>query len=131
MGKGTVRYIGRKGGAGKMVKIRHNSTYQTAYLHMSRFKRGLRKGSRVKQGDIIGYVGSTGYATGPHLHFSFYERGRYIDPLGKKFPSADPIAKKDKKSFAKNVKRFEPLLPSWEDDVDIIATRKKESNTAH
>ena len=131
VGKGTVRYIGRKGGAGKMVKIRHNSTYQTAYLHMSRFKRGLRKGSKVKQGDVVGYVGSTGYATGPHLHFSFYERGRYVDPLGKKFPSADPIAKKDKESFSKNVKRFEPLLPSWEDDIDIIATRKKESNTAH
>jgi murein DD-endopeptidase MepM/ murein hydrolase activator NlpD len=131
VGKGTVRYIGRKGGAGKMVKIRHNSTYQTAYLHMSRFKKGIRKGSKVKQGDVIGYVGSTGYATGPHLHFSFYERGRYVDPLGKKFPSADPIAKKDKTSFSKNVEKFEPLLPSWEDDIDIIAARKKESNKAH
>ena len=73
----------------------------------------------------------TGYATGPHLHFSFYERGRYIDPLGKKFPSADPIAKKDKAKFTANVTRYDPMLPAWEDQLEVIANRKNETKNAH
>ena len=131
VGKGKIVYLGRKGGAGKMIKIRHNSVYKTAYLHMSGYKKGLRRGSKVKQGDIIGYVGSTGYATGPHLHFSFYERGRYVDPLGKKFPSADPISKKDKSQFKLNVEKYKPLLPKWEDEKGSVAITDKSTKTAH
>jgi murein DD-endopeptidase MepM/ murein hydrolase activator NlpD len=74
------------------VRVRHNNTYETAYLHLSGFANGVKKGQRVKQGQVIGYVGMTGLATGPHLHFSFYENGVFVDPLGKKFPSKDPIS---------------------------------------
>lgn len=114
VGKGQITILGRRGGSGKMIKIRHNSVYQTAYLHLSRYAKGLRKGSRVEQGQIIGYVGSTGLATGPHLHFSFYENGRYVDPLGKKFPAADPVPKKQMDQFKTLVSKTLPLLPNWQ-----------------
>ncbi|MCB0334600.1 MAG: M23 family metallopeptidase, partial [Bdellovibrionales bacterium] len=72
--------------SGNMVKIRHTNKYSTAYLHLSRIAKGLRKGQRVKRGEVIGAVGSTGYATGPHLHYSLYENGRYVDPMKTKLP---------------------------------------------
>ncbi len=99
VGDGRIVFAKRRGGSGKMVKIRHNSVYQTAYLHLSRYAKGIRSGVKVSQGQIIGYVGSTGLATGPHLHFSFYERGRYVNPLGKKFPSAAPVRKSNMSEF--------------------------------
>ena len=68
-GGGVVEYVGRKGSYGKYIRIRHNSKYKTAYAHLSRYKRRLRKGSRVKQGQVIAYVGTTGRSTGPHLHY--------------------------------------------------------------
>jgi murein DD-endopeptidase MepM/ murein hydrolase activator NlpD len=93
VGGGQIAYLGRNGGNGNMIKIRHNSQYQTAYKHLSGYATGLQRGKRVKQGEVIGYVGSTGLATGPHLHFEFYEKGVYVDPLGKKFPRENPVAK--------------------------------------
>ena len=69
-----------------MVKIRHGERYSTAYLHLSKISKGIRKGSKVKRGKVIGAVGSTGLATGPHLHFSFYDRKRYVDPMRIKLP---------------------------------------------
>ena len=113
VGDGRISYLGRNGGSGKMIKIRHNSTYVTAYLHLNAYKKGLRRGVKVKQGDIIGYVGKTGLATGPHLHFEFHEHGRYVDPMGIKFPSADPVPAKKTDSFKQLVAEVLPLLPSW------------------
>lgn len=80
-GNGIVDYVGRRGGYGKYIRIRHNTTYKTAYAHLSRYRKGLTKGARVKQGDIIGYVGSTGRSTGPHLHFEVLENGKQINPM--------------------------------------------------
>lgn len=88
VGDGVIDYIGRGKASGKWIRIRHTKTYQTAYMHMHNFRKGLKLGSKVKQGQIIGYVGSTGSATGPHLHFAFYENGKFKDPLGKSFPAS-------------------------------------------
>ena len=85
---GVVVERGRRGGNGNFVKVRHSKQYTTQYLHMSRFKDDVRVGSRVKQGDIIGYVGSTGLATGPHVCYRFWKDGRQIDHRALKFPPA-------------------------------------------
>ena len=113
IGAGTIVEVGPHGGSGNMIKIQHNGTYATAYLHMSRFAPGLRKGSKVEQGQVIGYVGTTGLSTGPHLHFAFYENGVYVDPLGRKFPSADPIAKNALPGFLKEASNVLRTLPDW------------------
>ncbi len=93
VGDGRIVKIGRYGGSGKMIVLDHVAGYRTKYLHMSRFKRGLRRGSKVLQGDIIGYVGATGYATGPHLHFEMSKHRRLMDPLKVNLPAADPVPK--------------------------------------
>lgn len=80
-GDGIVEYAGRKGAYGKYIRIRHNGMYQTAYAHMSRFAAGVTSGGRVRQGDVIGYVGSTGRSTGPHLHFEILQQGNQINPM--------------------------------------------------
>jgi murein DD-endopeptidase MepM/ murein hydrolase activator NlpD len=81
VGEGIVVTASYNGGAGKMVKIRHNSTYSTAYLHLSAIDKNIKVGSKVERGQVIGAVGQTGLASGPHLHFSLYKNGSYIDPL--------------------------------------------------
>lgn len=86
-GNGTIEMLGRNGAYGNYVRIRHNGSYATAYAHMSRFGRGLRIGSRVKQGQIVGYVGSTGRSTGPHLHYEVLKGGQQTNPLKVKFPA--------------------------------------------
>ena len=86
-GNGTIAEIGRNGGYGKYIRIRHNGRYATAYAHMSRFGRGLKRGSRVRQGQVIGYVGSTGASTGPHLHYEIHVEGRQTNPMALKLPS--------------------------------------------
>ena len=91
IGDGTVLSAGWAGGGGNTVKIRHNSSYTTSYMHLSRFARGLKAGQHVHQGQVIGYVGSTGTSTGPHLDFRVYRDGTAINPLKMVSPSADPI----------------------------------------
>jgi len=90
-GDGRIAHAATKGGYGRTVIIHHNGTYQTLYAHMSRYGNGIRTGTRVKQGQIIGYVGSSGLATGPHLHYEFHINGKHADPLGVKLPAADPL----------------------------------------
>lgn len=97
-GSGRVVYAGWKGGYGKYVKIRHNNSYSTAYGHLSRIKRGLRKGARISQGDIIGYVGSTGISTGPHLHYEVWRNRSLVNPLGIK---SSPVGRIPEKEFAR------------------------------
>ncbi|HRI60675.1 MAG TPA: peptidoglycan DD-metalloendopeptidase family protein [Saprospiraceae bacterium] len=89
--EGTVVEAGRKGGNGNYVKIRHDGVYQTQYLHMSGFAKGIRPGTRVAQGQTIGYVGSTGLATGPHVCFRFWKNGREVDHLRLNLPQPEPI----------------------------------------
>ena len=90
-GNGVVEYVGVQGGYGKVVVLRHQSSYTTLYGHLSGFAPGLRKGNRVSQGDVIGFVGATGLATGPHLHYEFRVSGVHQNPLAMALPTALPL----------------------------------------
>lgn len=84
---------------GKYIKIKHDKTYKTQYLHMSKFARGMKRGTKVSQGQTIGYVGSTGLATGPHVCFRFWKNGKQIDHLRENFPPPDPMDAEDLPKF--------------------------------
>lgn len=90
-GDGTIERAGPFSSFGNYVKIRHNGTYSTAYAHLNGFARGVRKGTRVRQGQVIGYVGTTGRSTGPHLHYEIHRDGKAINPLGLKLPSGEKL----------------------------------------
>ena len=98
-GDGVVKKAGWCGGGGNCVKIKHNSTYQTVYAHMSKFARGIKSGVRVKQGQIIGYVGSTGKSTGPHLHYEVIVNGKKVNSQKLKLPSGKVLKGKERKLF--------------------------------
>ncbi len=98
-GNGTVVHAGRKGGYGLYVRIRHNGTYQTAYAHMSGIARGVRKGKRVSQGQVIGYVGSTGRSTGNHLHYEVIRNGKFINSRRMHLPSGKALKGDDLAAF--------------------------------
>ncbi len=100
-GDGVVIEARYKRNNGNYVKIRHNGTYTTQYLHMQKIKRGIRPGVKVKQGDIIGFVGSTGLATGPHVCYRFWKNGKQVDHLREKFPSSKPVSKELRTDFFK------------------------------
>lgn len=103
VGDGRIIKIGRFGGSGKMIVLDHVAGYQTKYLHMSRFKKGMRRGSQVLQGQIIGYVGATGYATGPHLHYEMSKHRRIMDPSKVNLPSSDPVPEQALAHFQKHI----------------------------
>ena len=90
-GDGIVVEAGYSSGAGKFIKIRHNSVYTTMYLHLSKYAKGIKRGAGVKQGQVIGYVGSTGLSTGPHLDYRFFINGSPVDPLKVELPPSHPI----------------------------------------
>jgi len=119
IGDGVVIKKGWSGGGGKTIKIKHNSTYTTIYMHLSRYGKGISVGSRVKQGDIIGYVGSTGLSTGPHLDFRVYKNGSPIDPLKMKSPPAKPVKEEYKE-------KFKETLRSLKTQLDNITIPQKE-----
>jgi len=101
VGDGVVTVVGyQKGGGGNYVSIKHNSVYSTTYMHLNGFAKGIRKGVYVKQGDLIGYVGSTGLATGPHLDFRFYKNGYAVDPLKVEAPPVEPIHEENSQAYA-------------------------------
>ncbi|PKP27075.1 MAG: peptidase M23 [Bacteroidetes bacterium HGW-Bacteroidetes-2] len=101
---GTVEASGYTSGNGNYVKVKHNNTYSTQYLHMS--KRAVNAGQRVKQGDVIGYVGSTGLATGPHVCYRFWYNGKQVDPYAIKLPAAEPIKENLKESYFNFIKKL-------------------------
>ena len=103
IGDGVVVYKGFRTAEGNMVKIKHNSVYTSAYLHLSRYGRGLNVGDRVRQGQVIGYVGSTGYSTGPHLDFRIWKNGTPINPLKMESPPAEPLAESDMPAFLESM----------------------------
>jgi len=118
-GDGTVQFVGRKNGCGNEIVIKHSNDISTRYCHLEGFASNIRKAKKVNQGDTIGFVGSTGLATGPHLHYEFKIGGKNIDPIKVKLPSADPISKEFKSSFDTLVEdnklllsRFEYLYPN-------------------
>jgi murein DD-endopeptidase MepM/ murein hydrolase activator NlpD len=96
---GRITFRGRRGGAGNCVIVKHENGLQTVYMHMSKFKSGQRVGARVRAKDVIGYVGSTGLATGPHLHFGVKKNGRYIDPQKMKMTRGSGVSRKDMAQF--------------------------------
>jgi len=108
VGDGTVVYAGWKGAYGLTVSIRHNETYTTNYCHQSRVAVGY--GQKVKQGDVIGYVGSTGLSTGPHLHYEMVKRGVKINPLTEEFPPGEAIREADRTRFLQVVGEYRPQL---------------------
>jgi murein DD-endopeptidase MepM/ murein hydrolase activator NlpD len=103
---GIVSWVGRKGDNGKMVKIRHKKVYTTYYLHLSRYAHKIRVGRHVKQGQVIGYVGATGLATGPHLDFRITKRGKYLNPLRHKNIQAPPLPQKALPTFRAYAKQL-------------------------
>lgn len=113
-GDGTVMFLGRKGGYGNTIILRHGTTYSTVYAHMSRFVIGLKRGARVRQGDVIGFVGMTGLATGPHLHYEFQVNGVHRNPLTIPLPRTEGIP-------ANQVQEFEsataPLLARLDENT--------------
>jgi len=106
-GAGKIAFVGRKGGYGKVIYIKHQGSYTTIYGHLSGFAKGMRKGKSIRQGQLIGYVGSTGLASGPHLHYEFRVKGKHKDPLKVTFAPAIPINRKYLPTFKKATR---PLL---------------------
>ncbi len=112
LGDGVIIEKGYNNSAGNYVKIRHNSIYTTGYNHFSRFGKGIAKGVRVTQGQVIGYVGKTGYATGPHLDLRFWKSGKPVDPLKIEAPSVEPIKQENREAFLKLVAEYRVKLDS-------------------
>ncbi len=98
-GNGTIVKIGRNGGYGNYIQIKHSSGYATAYAHLSKFAKGLKKGSRIGQGDVIAYVGTTGRSTGPHLHYEVLVNGKQVNPADVKLPTGQTLTDKELRLF--------------------------------
>lgn len=118
IGDGTVLSAGWAGGGGNTVKIRHNSTYTTSYMHLSKYASGIKAGAHVTQGQVIGYVGMTGTATGPHLDFRVYKNGTAINPLTMESPSADPIQEK-------NLPALKEVFDKYKAEMDRLSGAKQ------
>ena len=117
---GKVIFRGRKGGYGNVVIIKHDRRYETLYAHLSRFSKKYKRGSRVDQGDVIGYVGSTGLATGPHLHYEFHVNGKHKNPLTVSLAQATPIRRELLADFKAET---QPLLTRLEQNSSISVAR--------
>ncbi|RLA04497.1 MAG: peptidase M23 [Gammaproteobacteria bacterium] len=117
-GDGKVVHVGRKGGYGRAVILQHGEKYTTLYAHMSRYRKGLKRGQRVKQGQTIGYIGSSGLATGPHLHYEFRVNGVHRNPLTVALPKAESLNKKYRADFEQKI---QPLLAQL-DTLDKTTT---------
>lgn len=122
VGDGVVVKAGRNGQAGRMVQIKHNGTYSTKYMHLSKYGSGIRVGAQVKQGQVIGYVGSSGLSTGPHLDFRFYRNGQAVDPLKVKSPPVKPVD-------PENIESFNITMNYWKDYLDTISFTISDSVT--
>ena len=112
-GDGKVVFAGWKGGYGRVVILQHAQGIQTLYGHMNGFARNVRAGSRVNQGQVIGYVGNTGLATGPHLHYEFYVNGSVRNPVTVKLPQANPIAAAEKAEFSALASQMQSQLATY------------------
>lgn len=123
-GDGTVDFVGVQGGYGNFIVIKHWNNYSTAYAHLSRFAAGLKRGAKVSQGEVIGYVGSTGWSTGPHLHYEFRVNNEPRDPMSIDVPNAQPLAGTELQRFrsvAGEMRHRLALLNSQENGVKLAA----------
>jgi murein DD-endopeptidase MepM/ murein hydrolase activator NlpD len=121
VGDGVISRAAWGGGYGNVVDIRHQRGYMTRYAHLQGFARGIRAGSRVQQGDIIGYVGSTGLATGPHLHFEFHENGRPVDPTTVRHITGEPVPRQHRDAFRANVRAQLALMDRLASPIHLAA----------
>lgn len=122
-GDGKVLLAGRRGGYGNTVIIQHGNTYRTLYGHMQGFAKGVKTGGSVKQGQVIGYIGTTGLSTGPHLHYEFQVNGVHVDPLGQKVAMADPISKAERARFQQ---QSQPLMARMDQEkATTLASSKR------
>jgi len=110
VGNGTITFMGWNGPYGNYIDIHHNDTYQTQYAHLSAFAKGLGKGSKVEQGQVIGYVGSTGHSTGPHLHYQVKVNGTLVNPLEIEFPKGESLTEDELPAFYQERDRLNRLL---------------------
>ena len=117
-GNGVIEYAGRNGGYGKYIRIRHDSTYKTAYAHLKSYKKGITSGVRVKQGDVIGYVGSTGKSTGPHLHYEIIVNGVQINPAKLKLPSGRKLNEQQLNEFKSLVLRIDEEVSIYKNMIN-------------
>jgi len=126
-GDGVVVFKGWKGGYGNYIKIRHNGSYSSAYAHMKGYRRGIRVGSRVKQGQIVGYVGSTGRSTGPHLHYEILKNGHHVNPLTLRMPSIQNLTGDALKGFYAMREKTDMQFALLHDDIikftDLISLK--------
>jgi murein DD-endopeptidase MepM/ murein hydrolase activator NlpD len=118
-GSGSVEVAGRNGSYGNYVRIRHNGTYATAYAHMNGLAKGIRRGTRVKQGQVIGYVGSTGRATGPHLHYEVLRDGRQMNPMKVKMPAGPKLQGEELERFLAHVAETDRRFAALGESVDV------------
>lgn len=124
-GDGRIAIIGRQNGYGNMIKIEHNKKYSTVYGHMLKFQKGLSKGDRVKRGQIIGYVGQTGLASGPHCHYEFHINGQPKNPATIDLPRGDPVSGRELAIFKANTSKVLAQLKLYEEAQLASASSKK------
>lgn len=124
-GDGKIIHTGRKGGYGKAVIIQHGQKFTTLYAHMSKYARGIKTGKRVKQGQTIGYIGSTGLASGPHLHYEFRVNGVHKNSLKVKLPHATPIPKNQLADFQEQTHSYLAQLSTFSDSYQLAANDKQ------
>jgi len=122
---GTVVEARYKPGEGNFIRVHHSSRVETYYLHLSRFAKGIARGARVRQGDVIGYVGMTGLATAPHLDYRVKEDGKWLNPLNLKSITPDPLRGDSLRQFRASVARLVPRLSMVPRDVthDVVQQR--------
>lgn len=128
IGQGVITRKGYQGGgAGNYLYIKHNSTYTTAYMHLQKFAPGIREGSKVSQGELIGYVGSTGLSTGPHLDFRFFKGGQPVNPLTVESPPAKPVLEKYRVAFNTLVDVRQQELRDLKNEIDLASAEQVEA----
>lgn len=123
-GDGKIIYAGRKGGYGNTVVIQHGQKFTTLYAHMHKYAKGIRSGKRVKQGQVIGYVGSTGLASGPHLHYEFRVNGVHKNPVKVKLPQANPVPKKELEDFKSQTSGLIAQLYTFRDSYQVALNER-------
>ena len=122
-GDGTIFFAGVKNGCGNEIEIKHSEDYSTRYCHLQKFSTRIKKGRKIEQGQTIGYVGSSGLATGPHLHYEFHVNGKHTDPLRVKFPNAEPINAGDKKEYIEHANNMLSSLKNYQILTNPVASK--------
>jgi murein DD-endopeptidase MepM/ murein hydrolase activator NlpD len=122
-GNGTVEKAGWESGYGKYIRLKHNNGYETAYGHMTAFARGMDPGVKVRQGQVIGFVGSTGQSTGPHVHYEILVNSRFVDPMRIKLPRGRVLDGTMLEAFEHERDRFDGMMTQPVRSAQAVATR--------